>query len=98
MAEHTPGPWEVFRHPAVVQIKTVFGSPKMDMSQLVPVPSVAPGVNQEANAQLIAAAPTMLDALEEIKALKDKPGEARAALMIAQVKAENAIAAAKKGT
>ncbi len=65
MAEHTPGPWEVRVNPVRgIIVKTIFGSPWMDESQLIPC-VVSPGENAKANAHLIAAAPDLLAACEE---------------------------------
>lgn len=64
----TPGPWEVT--PDGLAIKTEFGRPGMDESQLLPVRLLSSGVCLEANGRLIAAAPELLAAcqMEEIMA------------------------------
>jgi hypothetical protein len=65
MPDWTPGPWEVFRSGPGLEVKTVYGRLGMDRSQLIPA-VVMPGVNAEANARLIAAAPDMWAALVDL--------------------------------
>ncbi len=67
MSGHTAGPWEVFSTGrGRVEVKSVYASPGMDDSQLYPASAISPGVNQEANARLIAAAPDLLEACKAI--------------------------------
>jgi hypothetical protein len=66
---HTPGPWTVHRVLGQPVVHAIYGRPGMDDSQLKPVQMLGYGVNQEANARLIAAAPAMLLALKEAVAL-----------------------------
>jgi hypothetical protein len=54
MSKHTPGPW----HPSTSYIET-----------LICADLVQPGASIEANAQLIAAAPEMLEALRRVQKL-----------------------------
>lgn len=53
MSKHTPEPWEVWDTGKSVTLKAKFGTPGMDASQLYPVFTVGPGVNQNANARRI---------------------------------------------
>ncbi len=88
MAEHTKGPWEVYgKHPAVVGVKSIFGSPSMDDSQLSPVRAISPGVNQDANACLIAAAPDMLEELERLLLPLNAPENYRLSMVVERVTA-----------
>ena len=64
MKTHAPGPWEI--GPDGRSIKNVYGSRSCDDSQLWPVRVTGRGVNQLANARLIAAAPELLDALKDM--------------------------------
>lgn len=57
MSKHTPGPWRVDTHCNV-----------MHKDAMVAFPCISGGLNQEANARLIAAAPDLLEALEDIAA------------------------------
>ena len=64
-ASFTPGPWEAFPIKAdSMQIKTRYGSPDMDQSELCPVMALGTGKNRQANAHLIASAPDLYAALE----------------------------------
>lgn len=65
-AQYTPGPWQVFPPDMPVQIKAILGYLDMDESQLIPVTRLGRGVNTEANARLIAAAPILFEALEAL--------------------------------
>ena len=57
MSTHTPGPWTVDAHRNI-----------MATGGLVAFPGISAGFDQEANARLIAAAPDLLGALEEVLA------------------------------
>lgn len=61
---HAPGPWEVTLDKQGV--KTIYGQPGMDPSQLLPVAVLSPGVCRQANARLIAAAPDLLEACRDL--------------------------------
>lgn len=64
MPDFTPGPWE--SDPRGFGIKTVYGQPGMDASQLMPVAILSHGVNREANARLIASAPDLYHELSHL--------------------------------
>lgn len=55
MSKHTPGPWRVDHH-----MNVICGS------GLVAFPCIKDGLPQEANAALIAAAPEILDSLQDL--------------------------------
>jgi hypothetical protein len=55
-AQHTPGPWRVDSH------FNIFYKDAM-----VAFPCISGGLDQKANAQLIAAAPELLEALQQIQ-------------------------------
>ena len=69
MSDWTPGPWEVFQD----FVKAVHGKPAIDGSELLPVLQLSRGVNMEANARLIAAAPEMAELLAEWESSYDRP-------------------------
>lgn len=60
MRQHTNGPWKVMHHSGLSWIQN-------DKCEIV-VPNVKKAVISDANAALIAAAPELLDALEQIMA------------------------------
>lgn len=62
MGTHSEEPWE----PDIIfpgAIKTIYGHPTMDASQLIPVSNVTPGRNQEANRRRIIACVNRLEGL-----------------------------------
>jgi len=93
-SKHTPGPWKAFTHAGMhvpSEVQSVHGNPGMDESELMPVTTLGRGRNQSANARLIAAAPDLLEALEEVSewlALVSIPGapKARVRAAIAEAK------------
>jgi len=70
MTNYTPGPWAI--SPSKRGIKTVYGRPGMDDSQLEPVRLLGEGINLQANARLIAAAPKLLEQLESLCAMAER--------------------------
>ena len=67
MSAHTPGPWKVINHPRVAHVDSMrsVGHGANGMASIVWLTGGA--LAQEANARLIAAAPDLLAALEELK-------------------------------
>ena len=64
---HTPGPWEGFPPDDPTEIKTLYGSPQMDESQLIPVVKLGSGKNRIAKAVLIASAPDLVAENERLR-------------------------------
>ncbi len=64
MGAYTLGPWQI--HPNGLRICATYGKPGMDDSQLIPVSLLGCGVNRDANARLIAAAPEMAGLLAAV--------------------------------
>ena len=67
----TKGPWEIWKFPkghleSRMCIKSKYASPGADTSELMPVALLGQGKRTEANAKLIAAAPELLEALEDL--------------------------------
>jgi hypothetical protein len=88
MPDWTPGPWEVFRFGPGLEVKTIYGCSGMDRSQFIPA-VVMPGVNAEANARLIAAAPDLLAACElALPHLVNEPAADAVRAAIAQARGE----------
>ena len=74
MSKHTQGPWKIFTDPCGnMKVQAIYGSYGFDDSQLMPVDSLSPGINREANARLIAKAPEMYELCRRLKALLDDP-------------------------
>jgi hypothetical protein len=63
-ASHTPGPWVINRE----QEEILYGKLSVEDKSGYFIAQVDEGQNQEANARLIAAAPTMLAALQAVLA------------------------------
>ena len=109
---HTPGPWVIGKSFTPGEIAIREGSdPTNDEPQCLAVVLEPPGWNQDeqrANAALIAAAPALLEALEELAVYASAadrtqhagvpvPADAWAAIYDATNKARAAIAAARGG-
>lgn len=61
MAKHTPGPWETYSAMSYIGVRSADAHKKIAGIQL--------GANDDSNARLIAAAPDLLDALEDCRLL-----------------------------
>jgi len=60
--KHTPGPWHYDPHYLTVQVDSTW----MDDDNDKPVKCIIARVNEDANARLIAAAPELLEALQDM--------------------------------
>ena len=95
--KHTPGPWVLFKSRKIIQVDIgyeangtrpcVIGWPGFDSNDL-------PFAQNEANARLIAAAPDLLEALQELLVLYRHDTALQNGDNVVTVKAHNAIARA----
>ena len=65
-AKHTPGPWILDITPAVAPCCFIIRAKSETCGALVPVATIHNSTRTEANARLIAAAPDLLAALEQV--------------------------------
>ena len=66
-ARHTPGPWTVTRVSKSTILKDIYVSASPERIARVVVPATASSISEyEANARLIAAAPDLLEALQNL--------------------------------
>lgn len=97
MNKHTPGPWIVGSYDFLdqqVHIDAPSGDPDLGYKSLEGV-AIAYGCKAKANAMLIAAAPDLLEALEQFVAWVDAPRES--AFSDSQLAAARAAIAKAKG-
>ena len=95
MSKHTPGPWEIQEHPNGIY-KYISGPEHLEFAQVVwCMEDDERSPECEANARLIAAAPELLEAVEELLACTE--GQAIYNFMEPQKKKARAAIAKAKG-
>jgi hypothetical protein len=95
-AAHTPGPWDVDNYPDHVSYFSDASNRKPDYDFRVDFSEDMPEEEAEANARLIAAAPDLLEALEELLFMTH-PDTFGGSMEEARATASAAIAKAKAG-